>query len=223
MCGRFVLTLTWAQIAELYRLAYPSEPPSGFRTSYNIAPSQQVLVIGRGDHGPEPRMMRWGFIPAWAKERPSAAPINARGEAVASSRMFQAAFKVRRCLVPASGFFEWQKQPAGGKQPYWVGMKDDAPFSIAGIWERWSGGKGAEPVDSFAVLTTEPNAVTAPIHDRMPVIIAPSEYEAWLTVDSGQAKELIRPYPPEAMKAYPISTRVNSPGNDDPAIISPIA
>jgi putative SOS response-associated peptidase YedK len=222
MCGRFTHLLTWPQIVRLYRLSDAPEPPAGFQPSYNIAPSQQVLVIGRGEHGPEARMMRWGFIPAWSKTKPAVTPINVRGETVASSGMFRSAFKVRRCLVPASGFYEWRKQPGRGKQPYWVGMTDGGPFSMAGIWERWHGESG-EAVNSFALITTEPNELAGAIHDRMPVIIAPTDYEAWLTVEARDAQNLIRPYPAAAMKAYPISTRVNSPNNNDPSIIEPLA
>jgi len=220
MCRRFTQLLTWRLVVDLYRLTDAPEPPAGFRASYNIAPRQNVLVVGRGNHGPEARMMRWGFIPAWAKTKPSETRINARGETVASSRVFKSAFKVRRCLVPSCGFYEWQEQPGGGKQPYWLSMRDGRAFSIAGIWERWHP-EGSEPVETFALITIEPNSLAAEVHNRMPLIVAQGDYEAWLTAEAPNAQNLIRPYPAEAMKAYPISTRVNSPKNNDPALIEP--
>jgi putative SOS response-associated peptidase YedK len=221
MCRRFTHHLTWRLVVNLYRLTDAPEPPAGFRASYNIAPSQSVLVIAYGDHGLEARMMRWGFIPARAPSKPSVTPINARGETVATSRVFKSAFRVRRCLVPASGFYEWQKQPGGGKLPYWLGMRDGRDFSIAGIWERWHGGEDGAAIDTFALITTEPNSLAAKIHNRMPVIVAQGDHDAWLIAEASAAQNLIRPYRAEAMKAYPISTRINSLKNNSPDIIKP--
>jgi putative SOS response-associated peptidase YedK len=123
--------------------------------------------------------------------------------------------------VPTNGFYEWQKLPGGKKQPYWIGMKDRSPFSFAGIWEAWTDPKTGEIIETFCIITTEPNDVTAPIHDRMPVIIAPKDYDAWLTVDAELAKEMLHPYPAEEMVAYPVSTKVNSPRNNSPDLINP--
>lgn len=164
-------------------------------------------------------MMRWGLIPSWSKVRPAKPYINAKGETVATLSSFRAAFKVRRCLVPCSGFYEWQKQPGGKKQPYWIGMKDGSPFSLAGIWEAWTDPETGEIIETFAIITTEPNEIMEPLHDRMPVIIAPADYDAWLTVEADKAQDLLGPYPADLMKAYPVST---SPRNNSPDLIQPM-
>jgi putative SOS response-associated peptidase YedK len=233
MCGRYTHLLTWPQIVHLYGLTSgeggggddgggpPPPEPEGHEPSYNVAPGQMVLIIGRGGRGREARMMRWGFIPSWTKE-PWQRPSKARADTVATAKLFRNAFQMRRCLVPSSGFYEWQKQPGGKKQPYWIGMKDESPFSFAGIWEAWTDPKTGEIIETFCVITTEPNEVTAPIHDRMPVVIAPADYDAWLTVEANKAQDLLRPYPAELMKAHPVSTKVNSPRNSSPDLIEPM-
>jgi len=128
LCRRFTNLLTWPEVVDLYRLTDVLEPPAGFCASYNIAPGQSALVVAQGDHGPEARMMRWGLITAWAKTKPGMTPINARSKTIARSRISRSAFRVRRCLVPASGFYEWQKQPGGREQPYWLGMRGRPSF-----------------------------------------------------------------------------------------------
>lgn len=218
MCKRFVHHLSWSEVVGLYRLIDAPAPPTGFRARYNIAPGQSVLVVAQGDHGMEARMMRWGFIPARAKTKPRMTPINVRAETVATSRLFRSAFRVRRCLVPASGFYEWQKQPGKRKGPYWLGMRDGRPFSIAGIWEP---SHGDDASDTFALITTEPNSLTATFHQRMPVIVAQGDYDAWMRAEASAVQNLMRPYPAEAMKTYPLGKRVNDPQNDDPALLFP--
>ena len=148
--------------------------------------------------------------------------INARAETVAEKPAYRAAFKRRRCLVPASGFYEWRKRE-GHKQPYYVAMKDFSPFAIAGLWEHWEGGDGSV-IESCTLLTTTPNELVEPIHNRMPVIIAREDFDDWLGPDTGPGTlmHLLRPYPADEMQAYPVSARVNSPANDAPECIEPV-
>jgi putative SOS response-associated peptidase YedK len=162
-----------------------------------------------------------GLIPSWAKDAAIAyKTINARAETVATAPSYRAAFKTRRCLIPATGFFEWKKIGTA-KQPYLICHADDTPLSLAGLWERWEQGPG--PIETFTIITTTPNELLAPIHNRMPVIIDRRDFDAWLEPkDSPIAHALLRPYPANLLRAFPISTRVNSPKNDDPTIIEPI-
>jgi putative SOS response-associated peptidase YedK len=140
-----------------------------------------------------------------------------RAETVATAPAFRDAFKRHRCLVPADGFYEWKKVGAG-KQPYHIGMVDDAPFAFAGLWSRWKSPQ-EEWVDTFTIVTTAANELTAQIHDRMPVILAPEDYAHWLNVEAPGAGEFLKPYPADEMRAYPVSTRVNKPANDDAGLI----
>ena len=156
---------------------------------------------------------------------PKTAPlINARGEGIAASRMFGEAFRKRRCLVPADGFYEW-RQGEGGKQPFYFRMKDGRLFAFAGLWEQWQKAPG-QVVESCAILTTEANELARPIHDRMPVIIAPSDFERWLDPRVRNVEliqPLLRPYPPDEMTAYPVSTWVNDPRHQGPSCAAPVA
>ena len=156
--------------------------------------------------------MRWGLVPSWAKDVGiGSRMINARAEGIAAKPAFRAAFRQRRCLVPADGFYEWQKV-AGGKQPMLIRLRSGDPFAFAGLWERWRGPDGE--VETGTIITTAPNAVTAPIHDRMPVILDPADYDRWLDPSQPDAAALLRPCPDDWLTAIPVSTRVNSPKND---------
>lgn len=221
MCGRFTYRLTWKQIVELYKLTDKSEPLFELKPRYNVAPSQRVPVVRVREGRRRLCLLRWGLIPSWAKDAAIGyKTINARGETVATAPSFRAAFKTRRCIIPTTGFYEWQKTGTG-KQPFLICHKDDSPLSLAGLWERWD--KGPEPVETFTIITTSPNELVAPIHNRMPVILAPEDFDAWLEPkESPIAHELVRPYPADKLQVVPISTRVNSPKNDDPAVIEPI-
>jgi putative SOS response-associated peptidase YedK len=222
MCGRYTHRYTWPQIVALYRLVAGAAEPPGLRLRYNVAPTQEAPVLRLRDGQREIAMMRWGLIPSWAKDASIGnRMINARAEGIAEKPAFRAAIRQRRCLVPASGFYEWQKRDTR-KQPYCIGRADGGPFSMAGIWERWTDRQSAAAVDSFAVITTTPNPLLAPIHDRMPVIIAPEDEDAWL----GAAQpplHLLRPAPAQGMTAFPVSNWVNSPIHDDPRCIEPLA
>ena len=200
----------------------PGEPLS-VAPRYNIAPSQPVLAVrtspaaGRREFA----MPRWGLVPAWARDATIGNRlINARAETVSEKPAFRRAFRERRCLIPADGFYEWKKEGAG-KRPFYVRRRDGAPFAFAGIWERWEG-TGGEAVETCAILTTEPNELLAPLHDRMPLIVPPEEYGRWLD-PSLRAPErlapLLRPFPSAALEAFPVGREVNNPRADDPSLI----
>jgi len=226
MCGRYTHLLTWRQIVELYGLLDPAgEPPvapNDFVPRYNIAPTQKAPVVREPDGKRECVMLRWGLIPFWAKDVKIAyKTINARAETVATAPSYRAAFKARRCLVPTSGFYEWQKTP-GGKQPYLIGFEDGRPFSFAGLWESWKDQASGETVESYTIITCPSNEVAARIHNRMPVIVDPSDFDRWLGASEPPA-ELLRPHPAAGMTAYPVGKAVNSPGKDMPSLIERIA
>jgi putative SOS response-associated peptidase YedK len=207
-------------LAERFEL---DEYPSSIRASYNIAPTQGVAAVIAEDGKRKLQMLHWGLIPSWADD-PSVGNrmINARGETLSTKPSFRKAFKNHRCLVLADGFYEWQKG-ANGKQPYYVRMEDDSPFAFAGLWESWQNGR---EIRSATIITTDANDVVAPIHNRMPVILHPEDYELWLDPDFEEKEPLstlLKPYPAEAMEAYPVSRSVNSPSNNEPGIIESVA
>jgi putative SOS response-associated peptidase YedK len=220
MCGRFTLAVPAAEIADLFEV----DARLNLRPRYNIAPTQQAPVVrAKKDEGRELALLRWGLIPAWAKDPAIGNQmINARAESVAEKPAFRAAFKARRCLVPADGFYEWQK--AGkGKQPFYIRRKDKQPFAFAGLYERWQNRAEGEILDTFTIITTEPNGLMAPIHNRMPVIIPEDDYDRWLDPEETGDPDLLVPYPEEELTAYPISTWVNSPAHDDARCIEPVS
>ena len=222
MCGRYTLKTPIERLSEKFQFSkvIPLKP------RYNIAPSQPVVAVRRlpDDSDRQLAMLRWGFIPGWVKDPTSGTqPINAKAETAAEKPMFREAFKRRRCLVPADGFYEW-KQEGGRKQPVYIRMKDEEPFAIAGLWENWEGQDG-QTIESCTLLTTEPNDLLAPIHNRMPVILEPKDYELWLDPEIQQVdrlQPLLHPYPLEQMTAYPVSLHVNNPRNDDALCLEPV-
>jgi putative SOS response-associated peptidase YedK len=219
MCGRYTHLLTWEQIVQLYELTSDLGPPADFLPRYNIAPTQMAPVVRMKDGKRELAMLQWGLIPSWAKDRSTGnRMINARAESLQDSPAFSSAFQARRCLVLTSGFYEWQRIPGKPKQPFWIGMKDGGEFDMAGLWESWKDRTSGEVIESFTIITTDANALAAPIHDRMPVIIDPNDFDTWLSTPS-PPEHLLRPYPAEAMESYPVSTWVNSPAHDDPRCI----
>lgn len=224
MCGRFTNLMTWAEIVALYGLMNVAEPQPGWKPKYNAAPTQRLPVLRLSADGHRDlSLLKWGLIPSWAREaKVGNSLINARAEGVAEKPSFRSAFKKRRCLIPADGFYEWQKRPAGGKQPWRITLADGAPFSFGGLWESWR--SGDEAVETFTIITTTANELMAPLHDRMPVIIDPGDYDAWLeSADTMIPMLLLQPYPAARMRAYPVSTKVNSPRNDVPEVIEPVA
>ena len=223
MCGRYTQTATPEVIAEHFHL---DEPPL-LKLRYNIAPSQHVATIRLNPDAAtrECIMLRWGLIPSWAKDpKIGNQCINAKAETVAEKPSFRSAFKKRRCLVIADGFYEWQFQ-GKQKQPMWIGLRDRRPFAFAGLWEYWSP-KDGEPIESCTIITTEPNALMQSIHNRMPVILSPASYDQWLdpTVQHMEPlKALLRPYSSEEFMAYPVSTLVNNPRHDAPQCLEPVS
>jgi len=222
MCGRFTLTATPEQLQQ----AIPglNLPSAGMSPRYNIAPSQPVAVVPN-DGQRKLDYYVWGLIPSWAKD-PSIGSqmINARGETLAEKPSFRTAFRRRRCLILADGFFEWKQTPGSKtKIPMYIRLKSGQPFAFAGLWENWNSPDGSN-ILSCTIITTTPNALLEPIHNRMPVILPASTYANWLEPDEqdpNTLEALIRPYPPEAMSAYPVSTLVNRPENDVAAVIQP--
>jgi len=217
MCGRFTLSQPAEAIASTFQVTTVPE----LAPRYNIAPTQLVpTILSEGDCR-QFQMLRWGLIPSWAKDASMGAKlINARAETVAEKPAFRSAFRRRRCLVVADGFYEWQPQK-GKKQPFYFRLQDGQPFAFAGLWETWQAPEG-EKIDSCTLLTTTANSLLRSVHDRMPVILKPEDYNQWLDPqiqEPEQLEPLLQPYSPEAMVAYPVSTKVNNPTNDSPECI----
>lgn len=221
MCGRYTHLLTWAQLHRLLRL---TSDPIDLPRRYNIAPTQLAPVARQDKHGGRSLdMLRWGLVPSWASDlKIGNTMINARGETLATKPAFRTAFKHRRCLVPASGFYEWKKPDQGkSKQPLYITASDGGPLMLAGLWESWTSPEGPM-VQTYTIITTTPNEMMAEIHDRMPVIVDAADFGRWLDPNLEDASDLIRPYPAELMLARPVSTLVNSPRIDDPMCIQAI-
>jgi putative SOS response-associated peptidase YedK len=220
MCGRYLITSAPEAIRALFR--YGEEPD--FPARYNIAPTQPVPIV-RLDGGVRSfALVRWGFIPGWVKDPHTfSLLINARGETLAEKPAFRSAMLRRRCLFPADGFYEW-KSEIGRRRPFCVRPRHSQPVAFAGLWETWMGPNGEE-LDTACIVTTAANRVLAPIHDRMPVVIAAEAFDLWLdcaTVDAGSAAALIVPAPADLFDAYEILTLVNRTANDSPALIAPL-
>lgn len=222
MCGRFTLSSPGEIVADLFHLG---EVPD-LTPRFNVAPTQRVAVVV----APEPDRrklvgMRWGLVPSWAKDvKIGARMINARSETVATKPAFRSAFKRRRCLVVADGFYEW-KRVGKAKQPFHIRMADGSPFGMAAIWEVWQPDDG-ERVVSCSILTTTPNALVADVHDRMPVILPPERHAVWLDTDltdRDTLSGLLRPFAADSMCAVPVDRRVGNVRNDDPGLIEPLA
>ena len=191
---------------------------------YNAAPSQELLII-RENHKTGERsldLIKWGLIPYRCKDpKGGRKPINAKAETISKLPMFRDAYARRRCIVPVDGFFEWQTIKGAAKQPYAIAMKDGSPFGLAGIWENWLNPNTGEWDRTFAIITVPSNHLVDQIHDRMPAILRPTTYERWLGPEP-DPPDLLISYPSEPMTMWPISTRVNSPANDDAAILEPV-
>ncbi|MBW4630619.1 MAG: SOS response-associated peptidase [Iphinoe sp. HA4291-MV1] len=238
MCGRFTLI----QTAEALYQTFHVEKVPELKPQYNIAPTQMVgaVLYNQQSKKREFRQLRWGLIPSWSKEAPNGAKlINARAETVAEKPAFRSAFKYRRCLIVADGFYEWQLQ-AEKKQPYYFRLQEGKPFGFAGLWEQWRSQSGRsapspvgaasvigedEEIASCTILTTEANELVQPVHERMPVILQEQDYDVWLNPEvqtSEVLQQLLHPYPSEAMTAYPVSKVVNSAKHNTPDCIKPL-
>lgn len=224
MCGRFLQLRSWSDLVRLYNIT-ASSMPLNLPPRYNIAPTQDVPVVRheRQTGERELAVMRWGLVPFWAKDiTVGNKMINARAETLTEKPAFRHAFRQRRCLVVADGFYEWATTVAGSKQPYFISVAGGEPFAFAGLWETWKSPDG-ERIESCTIVVTEANAVLRPIHDRMPVILDADRFDLWLdtTTPLDEAQALLRAYVGE-MTLYPISPRVNSVRNDDPDCLEPI-
>ena len=223
MCGRFTLTVDPSELQETFPEF--TIPVADFGGRYNIAPTQPVAVVpNNGENRLD--FFTWGLVPFWAKD-PSIASrmINARAETLAEKSSFKHAYKRRRCLIFADGFFEWQSVPGNKtKIPMYIRLKDSKPFAFAGLWENWNSPDGSQ-ILSTTIITTSPNELVAPIHNRMPAILPKSAYDLWLSPVEQPATKLdaiLRPYPADQMQAYAVSRLVNSPANDQPECIQPV-
>lgn len=222
MCGRYRLTARERYLAEHFGI--DGDDGIEWAPRYNIAPTQQVVVIRQ--HHKEPRrtisLMRWGLIPYWSQDVSIGnRTINAMSETASEKPAFREAMRKRRCLVPADGFFEWKKLSSKRKQPYNIGMLDNSVFAFAGLWDSWRSTSG-ETIESCSILTTDANALTKEIHDRMPAILKPEDYDLWLDLgvtNPEQVQGLLRPFDPRLIKKYPLSARVSNANNDGPECI----
>lgn len=223
MCGRYTLSSPGDEVALLFDL--PEVPQLPLR--YNLAPTQESAVVRVVAPG-EPRrldFLRWGLIPYWAKEAAIGnRMINARSEGVAEKPAFKHSFRKKRCLIPADGFYEWKKE-GKVKQPFLIHRIDRKPFAFAGLWSVWRDPEKGIPVETFTILTTSPNDLMRPLHDRMPVIIPPESFELWLdpkVEDPEKLQPLLAPLVPDGFEAFPVSRAVNSPAHDAADCIEPL-
>jgi putative SOS response-associated peptidase YedK len=216
MCGRFFLIASAAEIRRKFTLdRVPDLMPR-----FNIAPTQSALIIVGAAKTRSAHMARWGLVPSWSRDLSLAARMfNALAEEIEDKPVFRSAFAAQRCLVPANGFYEWQTRGAR-KQPYKIGLRNGALCAFAGLWEKWAPETG-EPVETFTIVTTRANKLVSEVHDRMPVIVAPADYQRWLTASEATAKRLLVPYT-GAMTIAPVSDRVNNIKEDDVGLIAAI-
>jgi putative SOS response-associated peptidase YedK len=220
MCGRFTLRTPAADLIEIFEVARSFE----LTPRYNIAPTQQVVAVREAHGARELVELRWGLLPARSDAALSGPPmINARSETAADRPAFRNAFRSRRCLVPADGFYEWRKGAGDAKQPFLITLQDERPFAFAGLWEQCRGPDN-KIVESCTILTTDANDRLKELHDRMPVILPPEHYGPWLDPqieDTGALQSLLAAYPSSEMGFRPVSRRVNNARNDDPGCIAP--
>ena len=222
MCGRYTLIAELDELAAEFGLI--ELDGVAITPRYNIAPTQSVPVVRAIDNAKHIDALRWGLIPGWAKDADIGNKlINARSETAAEKPSFRSAFKKRRCIIPASGFYEWKKE-TGGKQPYYIRREDGKPLAFAGLWESWDGNANSGPLETFTILTTEPNELMRSVHNRMPVILEPADYDKWLNTDTWghqAAQDVLDPFPDGLLTATPVNKRVNSPRHDDVACLEP--
>jgi putative SOS response-associated peptidase YedK len=214
MCGRYAQYRDAGQLA----MYFDAEVPVELQPNYNVSPSQTVPIVRQETAGRRFALARWGLVPAWAKDlKLGYSTFNARAETVASKPAFRSAFRYRRCLVPADGFYEWQALPESKrKQPWFIARQDRGPLAFAGLWERWTSPAG-DILESCTIVVTDANALMRPIHERMPVILLPAHWDAWLAPDGqdpAALQALLQPYPADDLAAWPVA-RVGDPGIKD--------
>jgi putative SOS response-associated peptidase YedK len=217
MCGRFYLTATPAEIRKQFKI---QEVPA-LMPHYNIAPTQTLPIIIAEGKSRELHLARWGLVPPWSRDLSLATRmINAPAETLAEKAAYNTPFQSQRCLVPANGFYEWQSHGAK-KQPYKIALRNGALIAFAGLWEKWTPNNGA-PIETFAIITTVASKLISEVHDSVPVIIAPADYQLWLTASPATAKKLLLPYA-SGLTLTPISNRVNNIENDDVELLLPLS
>jgi len=223
MCGRFTNRLTWREIVTLYRLSVPAQPERNLPGRYNICPTDTIDTVVERDGKRDLVPMRWGLVPWWWKKKIKEMPatFNARAETVADKPMFRDAFKRSRCLIPASGYYEWQATPTG-KQPFYYTTCDGSALTIAGLWDEWKDRETNLPLMSCTMIVTGANDLASKIHDRMPVLLVPKDFENWLTGKAGI--DLFRPAPDDYLQVWPVSRRVNTSraAGDDQTLIEQV-
>ena len=222
MCGRYAFFSPAEAVKRIFAL---DEVPE-LEPRYNISPTQPVPAVRAGEEGARAfAMLHWGLVPKWAKERAIGnRMINARSESLAEKPSFRDAFRKRRCLVLADGWYEWQVTP-DGKQPWFIRMKDARPLAFAGLWERWKDPKDGALLESCTIVTTDASQSIRKIHERMPVVLAEADRDRWLDTafsETDKLSELLRPYEPKALEAWPVSRQVNAPKNQGPELIASV-
>lgn len=224
MCGRFALKQSPDEVRALYEYL-AGAPGADFPPRYNIAPTQPIVTVRRAHGERRFALVRWGLVPGWVKDPASfSLLINARAETVAEKPSFRAAIRHRRCLVPASGYYEWHRPDTGEKMPWYIRPRDGSLVTFAGLWEEWCDPDGGE-IETGAILTVAANDTLAPIHHRMPAVLAPEDFDAWLDVGGTPLKDalsLLRPAADDLLEAVPVSARVNSARVDDAALAEPV-
>jgi putative SOS response-associated peptidase YedK len=224
MCGRFTNKAKPEQIKAEFKVG--AKNPNLFQTRYNIAPAQMIDVVFEPETERIVSQLKWGLVPSWSKDAStSKGLINARAETLTEKPSFRDAFKSHRCIIPASGFYEWQKKGTGAKQPFYFYLKEKEVFGFAGLWEEWLDRQTGEVLETCTIITTEANEVLKPVHDRMPVILKPEIYEQWLDSkekNTDKLQKLLVPYPASKMSSHAVSRSVNIPDSDSPDLITPL-
>ena len=221
MCGRFTNSAKAKDVEKEFKVGRLNNV--SFEARYNIAPSQIIPAVLETDGERMVGEFRWGLVPSWAKDDSIGNKlINARAETLAEKPSFREAYRSRRCIIPASGFYEWAKKGAGAKQPFYFYVKDKEVFGFAGLWEEWTDRETGEVLDTCTIITTEANAVLEPVHDRMPVILKPEDYDLWLDEKKKKTERLnglLAPYPAADMDSYAVGKAVNAPTYNSPELI----
>ena len=224
MCGRFTNKAKPEQIKKEFKIG--NKNPNLYQPRYNIAPSQMIEVVFEPENERILSPLKWGLVPHWAKDAEIGnRMINARAETLTEKPSFREAFKSRRCIIPASGFYEWQKKSTGAKQPFYFYLKDKEVFGFAGLWEEWIDKQTGEALETCTIITTEANEVLKPAHERMPVILKPEVYDDWLDEkmkDERNMEEVLIPYPAGEMTSHAVSKSVNIPDSDSDELIRPL-
>lgn len=224
MCGRFTNNAKPEQIKKEFKVG--SENANLFQPRFNIAPSQMINVVFAPESERILSQLKWGLVPSWAKDSDIGnRMINARAETITEKPSFREAFKSRRCIIPASGFYEWQKKATGTKQPFYFYLKEKDVFGFAGLWESWVDKTTGDELETCTIITTEANEALQPVHDRMPVILKPENYDQWLDTkekNTNKLQELLKPYPADKIGSHTVGRNVNIPDSDSADLILPM-